>query len=158
MRVVLSIIIGALLVVVFFIGFSYLIPSENANQKNVFSVKIDEELNYNKYEYIWSEQDSNIIGIKIFKGKAVLDVTTALSSEENAILKSAYYDINFQNINHKAPLSTDGSWWHITNQGHSIKVRNPDTKIGERNLRKVSKLVRFIESFSELKKYGKTNT
>ena len=158
MRVVFSIIIGALLVAIFYIGFSYLIPSEKTNQENVFSVKIDEELNYNKYEYTWNEQESNIVGTKTFKGKAVLDVTTDLNAQEAAILKAAYYDINFIEINPKAPLSTDGAWWYITNHGHSIKIRNPDYNANERNLHKLSKLIRFIESFSELKKYGKTNT
>ena len=158
MRVMLSIIAGSLLVALFFIGFSYLIPSSGSNQPNVFSVKIDEELNYNKYEYTWNEQESNIVGTKIFKGTAVLDVTTDLNAQEAAIIKAAYYDINFIEIDPTAPLSTDGSWWYITNHGHSIKIRNPEYNANKRNLRKLSKLVRFIESFSELKKYGKTNT
>ncbi|MCP4322054.1 MAG: hypothetical protein GY787_09430 [Alteromonadales bacterium] len=158
MRVVLSIIIGALIVALFFVGFSYLIPSEDNVQKNIFSVQIDEELNYNKYEYIWNEQKSSIVGIQLFKGKPVLDVTTELSAQEDALIKSAYYDIDFTQIIPEAPLSTDGSWWYITNHGHSLKIRNPDSKAAERHLLKVSKLVRYIESFSELKKYGKTNT
>ena len=157
MRALLPIIAGSLLVALFFVGFSYLIPSSDSNPSNVFSIKIDEDLSYYKYEYTWNKQESNIAGTKTFKGKVVLEVTTDLSAQEAAILKAAYYDINFIEINSKAPLSTDGSWWYITNHWHSIKIRNPEYNANERNLHKPSKLVKFIESFREFKKYGKTN-
>jgi len=150
MKVFLSIIIAIFVVVLFFIGFSYLVPNSIGKVENVFYVKIDEALNYNKYQYTWNEQESKLLAVKTYKGKEVLKIVTSLSHEENSFLKSAYYEVNFLNVIQEDKISTDGSWWYIENHGNTMKIRNPDNNVEGRNLQELSKLIRFIERISEL--------
>lgn len=158
MRVLVSAFGAAIVVALIFVVFSQIIPNNENKQSNIFTVKVNVELAYDKYEFIWNEKESTIVVIKTWKGKPSLDITTELTAQEDAILKSIYSKLDLTVIDPNSPLSTDGSWWHITNHGHSFSIRNPDYNIKQRNLYQLHKLVKNIEKFSTIKKYGETNT
>jgi len=158
MRVLASICGAAILVGLFFIVFSQIIPSTESKVPNIFFVEIDVELAFDKYEFTWDEAKSTIAVTKYWKGKPVLTVTNELSVQQDALLKYFYSKLDYTVIQPNAPTSTDGSWWHITNHGHSFSIRNPDYNIEQRNLYHLNKLVKNIKKFSNIKKYGVANT
>ena len=158
MKLLLSIIAGLVITGLFFAAFSLFIPRAELASSSIFTVKIDDELRFEKYEYTWNESESSLTSTKFFKDEAVLDITSDLSSEENSLIKSAYYEIDFLQIVSEAPLSTDGSWWYVTNNGTLMNIRNPYYAPSKRNLVNLGKLVKLMESFSKIKMYGKTNT
>ncbi|MGJ8692756.1 MAG: hypothetical protein ACSHW0_09770 [Thalassotalea sp.] len=158
MRILFSILGGALLVLMFFVLLSLIIPSSENAQGNVFTFKEDVELAYDKYEFTWDESKSTVTVIKTWKGKPSLDITVELTAQQDALLKSAYSKIDFTLIDPNSPTSTDGSWWYINNHGNSFKIRNPDYNVKQRNLESLYKLVKYIEKFSTIKKYGEINT
>ena len=84
MKVLASICGAVILVGLFFLVFSQIIPSTESKVPNIFVVEIDVELAFDKYEFTWDEAKSTIAVTKYWKGKPVLTVTNELSVQQDA--------------------------------------------------------------------------